>query len=198
MANSKKLRKLAIRDAQVHCNLVIRSFVSTTISPSPPEGWSAQQHLKGVPDKAADPSDPVVAPAPSHARSRIKRRRKAGSHTPRFNLGRELHRVSGVDLTRIDGIDVSVAQTLISEVGLDMARWQDEHHFASWLGLCPDKSDHGRESDSLRYPTRDQSRGDRAPNRRHHASPQPELPRRPVPPVPRQARPAQSHHAHGP
>jgi transposase len=53
-------------------------------------------------------------------------------------LGRELHRISGVDLTRIDGIDVGVAQTLISEVGLDMSRWQDEHHFASWLGLCPD------------------------------------------------------------
>ena len=21
--------------------------------------------------------------------------------------------------------------------GLDMSRWRDEHHFASWLGLCP-------------------------------------------------------------
>jgi hypothetical protein len=44
----------------------------------------------------------------------------------------------GVDLTQIDGINVGVAQTLISEVGLDMSRWADEHHFASWLGLCPD------------------------------------------------------------
>jgi hypothetical protein len=35
-------------------------------------------------------------------------------------LGHELHRISGVDLTRIDGIDVGVAQTVISEVGLDM------------------------------------------------------------------------------
>ncbi len=42
------------------------------------------------------------------------------------------------DLTRIDGIDVGVAQTVISEVGLDMSRWEDEDHFASWLGLCPD------------------------------------------------------------
>src|SRR5207245_2485513 len=50
----------------------------------------------------------------------------------------ELHRISGVDLTRIDGIDVGVAQTVISEVGLDMSRWENEHHFASWLGLCPD------------------------------------------------------------
>jgi hypothetical protein len=60
------------------------------------------------------------------------------SHTPLFDLGRELQRISGVDLTQIDGIDVSLAQTVISEVGLDMARWQNEHHFASWLGLCPD------------------------------------------------------------
>jgi len=43
-----------------------------------------------------------------------------------------------VDLTRIDGVDVIVAQTLVSEVGLDMSRWKTEAHFASWLGLCPD------------------------------------------------------------
>jgi transposase len=98
-----------------------------------------QQHLKRFADKAADLTDPVASPAaPGHAHPRVKRRRKAGSHTPQFDLGRELHRITGVDLTRIDGIDVSVAQTVISEVGLDMSRWQDEHHFASWLGLCPD------------------------------------------------------------
>ena len=43
-----------------------------------------------------------------------------------------------MDLTRIDGVDVFVAQTVISEVGLDMGRWKTEAHFASWLGLCPD------------------------------------------------------------
>ena len=77
-------------------------------------------------------------PRLTRARGRPTRRRKAGSHTPQFDLGRELYRISGVDLTRIDGIDVGVAQTVISEVGLDMSRWEDEHHFASWLGLCPD------------------------------------------------------------
>jgi transposase len=99
-----------------------------------------QAHLKSLADKAADTTDtPVASPAAHrHARPQIKRRRKAGSHTPQFDLGRELHRISGVDLTRIDGIDVGVAQTVISEVGLDMSRWEDEHHFASWLGLCPD------------------------------------------------------------
>jgi hypothetical protein len=36
---------------------------------------------------------------------------------------------------------VMVAQTVISEVGLDMSRWKTEAHFASWLGLCPDNRD---------------------------------------------------------
>jgi transposase len=98
-----------------------------------------EQHLKSFADKPADTTDAVASPAArDQARPRIKHRRKAGSHAPQFDLGRELHRISGVDLTRIDGIDVGVAQTVISEVGLEMSRWEDEHHFASWLGLCPD------------------------------------------------------------
>ena len=42
------------------------------------------------------------------------------------------------DRSVIDGIDVMIAQTLLSEVGVDMSRWKTEAHFASWLGLCPD------------------------------------------------------------
>lgn len=100
-----------------------------------------EQHLKGVADKVADaPPDGQHSPVTSEAQQRSgpKRRRKAGSHAPQFDLGRELSRISGVDLTRIDGIDVGGAQTVISEVGVDMTRWTTEAHFASWLGLCPD------------------------------------------------------------
>jgi hypothetical protein len=98
-------------------------------------------HLKGVTDKVADPSphaEPSTTSPQATPRARPTRRRKAGSHAPQFDLGHELHRISGVDLTRIDGIDVGVAQTVITEVGLDMTRWTTEAHFASWLGLCPD------------------------------------------------------------
>jgi len=97
-----------------------------------------EQHLRSLADKVDDNGDLPLPSAAAHRQTHTKRRRKAGSHTPQFDLGRELQRISGVDLTRIDGIDISVAQTVISEVGLDMSRWQDEHHFASWLGLCPD------------------------------------------------------------
>jgi len=45
--------------------------------------------------------------------------------------------MTGVDLTRIDGIDSYTALKVISEIGLDMNRWKNDKHFASWLGLCP-------------------------------------------------------------
>jgi transposase len=67
-----------------------------------------------------------------------RKKAKLAKNAPRFQLSSELERITGVDLTRIDGIDVMVAQTVISEVGLDMSRWKTEAHFASWLGLCPD------------------------------------------------------------
>ena len=72
-----------------------------------------------------------------------RKKTKPAKNAPRFELGRELQRITGVDLTRIDGIDVMVAQTLISEVGLDMSRWKTEAHFSSWLGLCPDNRTSG-------------------------------------------------------
>jgi hypothetical protein len=46
--------------------------------------------------------------------------------------------MTGTDLTRIDGIDVMTATTVISEAGWDMSKWETENHFVSWLRLCPD------------------------------------------------------------
>ena len=43
----------------------------------------------------------------------------------------------GVDLMRIDGIDVTTALAVISETGVDMSRFATVGHFTSWLGLCP-------------------------------------------------------------
>ena len=58
---------------------------------------------------------------------------------PGFDLHTELKRVCGVDLTSIDGIDLMTAQTIVAELGTDFSRWQDETHFASWLGLSPNR-----------------------------------------------------------
>ena len=37
----------------------------------------------------------------------------------------------------VDGFGVSLAQTVITEVGTDMSKFPSEKHFCSWLGLAP-------------------------------------------------------------
>lgn len=68
-----------------------------------------------------------------------KRARKPRDNEPQMDLKAELKRICGVDLTSIDGINVMTAFTVISEVGTDMSRFEDEDHFASWMGLAPSK-----------------------------------------------------------
>jgi len=88
-----------------------------------------QKHLAAFADTVPPPAKQELPP---------KKKGKRNKNNPHFHLADELQRITGVDLTRIDGVDVMVAQTLVSEVGLDMSRWKTEAHFASWLGLCPD------------------------------------------------------------
>ena len=58
-------------------------------------------------------------------------------NAPRFDVQSHLYRMTGVDLTRIDGIDGFTALKVISEIGADMTKWPSAKHFASWLGLSP-------------------------------------------------------------
>src|ERR1700686_2932057 len=74
---------------------------------------------------------------PEEKRKERLRKKKKGN-TPQFDLRTELFRMTGADLTQIDGIDVMTATTILSEVGWDMSKWKTEHHFVSWLRLCPD------------------------------------------------------------
>jgi transposase len=69
-------------------------------------------------------SDPAALPPPKQE--------------TRFSLKDHLCRITGVDLTKVAGLQVQTVQTIISEVGVDMSRWGTEKQFASWLGLCPD------------------------------------------------------------
>ena len=58
-------------------------------------------------------------------------------NAPRFDVQGQLYRMTGVDLTRIDGVDAYTALKVVSEVGTDMTKWESAKHFASWLGLSP-------------------------------------------------------------
>ncbi len=66
-----------------------------------------------------------------------KARRGRARNAPKFDVREHLYKMCGVDLTRIAGIDVTTAMTVISEVGTDMSRFATVKHFTSWLGLCP-------------------------------------------------------------
>lgn len=78
-------------------------------------------------DPPAHPGTPPPAP-------RTQKRRKNQAY---FDLAPALYRLSGVDLTQIDGVDELTIQKVLSEIGTDMSRWPTEKHFASWLRLCP-------------------------------------------------------------
>ena len=66
-----------------------------------------------------------------------KGRTKPKGNAPQFDVPGQLYRITGSDLTGIDGIDSHTALKIISEIGLDMTRWSTSKQFASWLGLCP-------------------------------------------------------------
>jgi transposase len=54
------------------------------------------------------------------------RTRKPSRTAPTFDVRTHLYRLTGVDLTRIDGIDAPTALKVVAETGLDMSRWPSE------------------------------------------------------------------------
>ena len=64
-------------------------------------------------------------------------KRGRARNAPKFDLRPQLFQMCGVDLTRIDGIDVTTALVAVSEVGADRGKFLSDKHFSSWVGLCP-------------------------------------------------------------
>ncbi len=53
-------------------------------------------------------------------------------------LQKEIIRITGTDLSRIDGLNTASVLTLLSETGINVGEdWETEKHFGSWLGLAP-------------------------------------------------------------
>jgi transposase len=86
-----------------------------------------QEHYQSLAAKA----DPEQLP-------KVERNKRPRGKVPEsFDLRDQLYRITGVDLTAIEGINVLTAQTVIAEVGHDMSRFKSEAHFVSFLSLCP-------------------------------------------------------------
>jgi transposase len=89
-----------------------------------------QQYLQQRQDRSQGASLPE-----EKRKGRLKKRK---TNAPQFNLRADLFRMTGTDLTQVDGIDVMTTMTILSEAGSDMSKWPTEDHFVSWLRLCPD------------------------------------------------------------
>src|SRR4029077_14401592 len=76
-----------------------------------------------------DPEAPPLGPRPKGKRAR--------GNAPKFDLRTELYRLTGVDWSQVNGIDVTVAQSVIAETGVDLSPFPSEGNFTSWMGLCP-------------------------------------------------------------
>lgn len=68
--------------------------------------------------------------------TKTNRRRRRKNEAPEENRT-AIIRLTGVDLAAVGGIGVSLAQTILSEIGTDMTKWPTDKHFTSWLGLAP-------------------------------------------------------------
>lgn len=105
-----------------------------------------ERHLQ-VLTAQTDQTEAPSAPLPP-------RRTKAQprSKEPRFDIRGYLYRLTGTDLSQIDGIGPYQALRLISEVGTDMSRWPSEQHFTAWLTLAPQNKISGGRLLSSRTP----------------------------------------------
>jgi len=73
-----------------------------------------QQYLQQLEDRSHG------AGLPEEKRKERLRKKKKGN-APQFDLRAELFRMTGTDLTQIDGIDVTTTMTILSEAGWDMS-----------------------------------------------------------------------------
>jgi hypothetical protein len=71
-----------------------------------------RKHLESL-GSQLDPKTQPIGPRP--------KRKTKSRNAPAFDLRSELYRITGIDWSQINGIDVLTAQTVISEAGMDLS-----------------------------------------------------------------------------
>ncbi len=84
-----------------------------------------EQLIARLPQRSPDDGDDLPPQRPS------------GKRDFGFDAQKASYRLTGVDLSAIDGIGPNTALTFLGEVGFDLSPWPTSKAFCSWLGLCP-------------------------------------------------------------
>ena len=95
-----------------------------------------QKYMAALPDREA-PGNQAASTAAADTPARKAKPRKKQKNQPAFDIEAEQRRTMGVDLRKVDGIDIVTTQTVLSELGPDLSAWRTEDHFTSWLQLAP-------------------------------------------------------------
>lgn len=85
--------------------------------------------LGALAKRCPEPDSPMSEPR--------DKRKKRSPNDPRFEIRSPLYRITGCDLTRINGIGPHTALKIVAEIGTDVTAWPTEKHFTSWLRLAP-------------------------------------------------------------
>ena len=86
------------------------------------------------------------------------KRPKENRNTPEFDGPALIHRMTGVELTAVDGLGTITALTVLSETGPDLSKWPTAKQFASGTKLAPRRDQSGQRIRSPSYPARGASR----------------------------------------
>ena len=119
-------------------------------------------------------------------------------NTPRFDVQGQLYRMTGVDLTRIDGVDAYTALKVISEIGADMTEMAQRQALRLLAGAEPQQPRHRRPGHQLKDQAQRQPGGGGLASGGQRAAPLRQRPGRL--PAPEESPPgsAQGHHRHRP
>jgi transposase len=91
---------------------------------------ACDQKIEAYLKSLADKSGGVPLPVKSRHHGRQ-------GNDPRFDARKLLYRLSGADLTVIEGIGENTALVILGEIGPEVSKFPSVKHFTSWLGLCP-------------------------------------------------------------
>ena len=138
-------RQLANRSAVSCCsrNRMVTSFASSR--------WPMRRRLKQYLQQREDRSQGACLPEESGRNGSRRRRAMRRSST----CALDLFRMTGTDLTQIDGIDVMTATTILSEAGWDMSKWETERPFC-FLATAMSGQPHQRRQDHWERPATDE------------------------------------------